>query len=105
MFREGSKIRLSIDSPGNSRVRWAFVSDPDPAEIELHLDDQGGRAPSVLQLPVVTSELYQSSRNPTTGLRTWSQRGSVSPPRLPDPPTCGVLRAQPCRTFEAAPPP
>jgi hypothetical protein len=84
------------------------VSDPDPAEIELHLDDQGGRAPSVLQLPVVTSELYQSSRNPTTWLRTWSQRGSVSPPRLPDPPTCGVLRpsrAGPSRRLRRPEPP
>jgi len=105
MFREGSKVRLSIDSPGNSRVRWAFVSAPDPATIELRTDIQGGGQPSVLQLPVVTDELRMASRNPTNGLRTWSPRGSVAAPRLDDPPTCGILRAQPCRDYVPAPPP
>lgn len=103
IFRAGSQLRLSVDAPGGSRVLWKFVSAPDDATITLRTD-VNGREASTLRLPVVTRDLTVTNRNPSTGLRTWTER-NITNPRLSQPPACGVLRSQPCRTYTAPTPP
>jgi predicted acyl esterase len=75
-FRAGSRIRISVDTPGSSRVEWLFVLDEtqtDAARIDIaHADPN---ASSIL-LPIVP--------------------GQSIPTELPP---CPSLRAQPCREF------
>jgi predicted acyl esterase len=76
-FRAGSRIRVSVDTPGASRVEWLFVlheSQTDSARIDI--GHMAGADSSIL-LPVIP--------------------GEVIPTLLPP---CPSLRAQPCRTYE-----
>ncbi len=75
IFRTGSRLRLTIDSPGGTRNLWAFdVVAADGSEIVVGL---GGTTPSAITLPLIT------------GLGA-----DVIAPGLP---TCGATRSQPCR--------
>jgi hypothetical protein len=75
--RWGSKLRVTIDAPGASRARWKFdsVNTPGTTNTILH----SASRPSKLVMPAV------SGVQPSFFL-----------------PTCGALRAQPCRA--TAPP-
>jgi uncharacterized protein len=76
IFRAGSRIRVQIDTPGDSRELWKFML--------LEYDEE------------VTHSIAHSSVYPS----------SVALPLIPmadvesDPPPCPALRGQPCRTFE-----
>ena len=76
-FRVGSRIRLTIDAPGNSRAIWSFRTIDKDETVTIAHDPQH---PSMLVLPVVA--------------------GATIP--TPAPPACGSLRGEPCRTFVAA---
>ena len=76
-FRAGSRLRLTIDAPGNSRAEWAFGTIDQGETVTLASDADH---PSKLVLPVVSG---------------------VDVPE-PAPPACGSLRGQPCRTWVAA---
>ena len=69
-FRTGSRIRVTVDAPGNNRAQWAFETISDGETVEV---GAGGDAASSIVLPVVT--------------------GVDVPPRYP---SC-TLRGQPCR--------
>ncbi len=69
-FRAGSRIRVTVDAPGNNRAQWAFETISDGETVEVGV---GGNAASSIVLPVVT--------------------GVDVPPRYP---SC-TLRGQPCR--------
>jgi hypothetical protein len=75
-FRVGSRIRISVDTPGSSRAEWLFVladSQSDDARIDVaHAD---ANASSIL-LPILP--------------------GQTIPSELPP---CPSLRGQPCRAF------
>jgi len=75
-FRVGSRVRISIDTPGSSRAEWLFILDDSQtasARIEVaHSAD----APSSILLPILP--------------------GLVIPTELPP---CPSLRGQPCREF------
>ena len=75
-FRAGSRIRITIDAPGNSRAIWVFdtISNGETVTIAHDADH-----PSQVVLSVV----------PVTVA-------------APAPPACGSLRGQPCRTFVRA---
>jgi predicted acyl esterase len=76
-FREGSRLRVTIDAPGGSRPVWAFdetVSDGETVTVA-----HGGATPSRLVLAVLADV-------------------EVTAPA----PACGSLRAQPCRTWVPA---
>lgn len=75
-FRAGSRIRLTIDAPGNSRAIWAFrtISDGETVSIAHDADH-----PSQLVLSVVPVTIA-----------------------APAPPACGSLRGQPCRAYVPA---
>jgi predicted acyl esterase len=75
LFRAGSRLRLTIDSPGGNRARWAF--DTVDAAGEHNLVATSADHPSALTLGVVPG---------------------VDVPRAR--PTCGALRGQPCRPYE-----
>jgi uncharacterized protein len=77
VFRAGSKVRVSIDTPGDSRVRWFF----DLLEFAggaTHRVAHSASYPSSVVLPVVA--------------------GVAGVPPLPP---CPSLRGQPCRAYAA----
>ena len=75
VFREGSRLRLYVDTPGGTRTRWAF--DTIDAAGQSNLIATSADFPSALTLAVVDG---------------------VEVPR--ERPACGALRAQPCRPYE-----
>lgn len=75
-FRAGSRIRLTIDAPGNNRPVWEFrtISNGETVTIAHDADH-----PSQLVLSVVPVTIT-----------------------APAPPACGSLRGEPCRDYVAA---
>jgi hypothetical protein len=76
IFRAGSRIRISVDTPGDSTARWRFALheyDVQPVHSVAHHEAH----PSSIALPVVP--------------------GIDVPTPLP---ACNALRGQPCRTYE-----
>jgi predicted acyl esterase len=78
VFRAGSRIRISLEAPGDDRTRWAFDTPPTGGSV-LNDVSRAGTRPSRLVLAVV--------------------RGVGAPPALPP---CPGLRGQPCRTYVPA---
>jgi uncharacterized protein len=76
-FRVGSRLRLTIDAPGNNRPVWEFRTIDNGEMITVASDADH---PSKLALPVVTG---------------------VDVPEAA-PPACGALRGEPCRTWVKA---
>ena len=76
-FRAGSRLRLTINAPGNARAIWQFRTIDDGQTV--HIGRGGNHASSVV---------LQSVKVPNI-------------PR-PAPPACGSLRGQPCREYVAA---
>ena len=74
IFRAGSKIRLTIDTPGDSMARWFFLLLDQPEGTE-HIIAHDEAFPSSILLPVVPSIVVESPL-----------------------PSCS-LRGQPCRDF------
>ncbi|MFO7568002.1 MAG: CocE/NonD family hydrolase [Enhygromyxa sp.] len=75
-FRVGSRIRISVDTPGSSRAEWLFVlhdSQTEAARIDVAHTSEN---PSSILLPVIP--------------------GQTIPTELPP---CPSLRGQPCREF------
>lgn len=75
-FRAGSRIRLTIDAPGNSRAVWVFETISDGETVTIAHD---AAHPSQLALAVVQVKIA-----------------------APAPPACGSLRGQPCRAYVPA---
>lgn len=101
IFRAGSQVRVTVDAPGGSRVLWTFDSAPDAGTHTLGTSVQ---YPSRIILPIVTNQVrdtYTSgAANPNPAVRWVPQ--AVTPPVLATAPRCGILRAQPCRTYVSA---
>jgi predicted acyl esterase len=76
IFRAGSRIRLQIDTPGDSRELWKFklLEYDDPV---THTIAHSSTYPSSIVLPLIPLAAVESS-----------------------PPPCPSLRGQPCRSFE-----
>ena len=72
-FRAGSRIRITVDAPGNSRPVWEFDTISDGETVTIAHDDEH---PSKIVLQVVP--------------------GVAVPPGVP---ACGSLRGQPCREY------
>ncbi len=72
-FRQGDRIRITLDAPGNARPTWAFET-----------IDRGQR------VTVATDRRHQS-------LLALNVVPGISVPKRA--PACGDLRSQPCRTF------
>jgi predicted acyl esterase len=79
VFRAGSRIRVSVDTPGDSRAAWRFrlLQFPWPPTIDVGHDADH---PSSVALPLVP--------------------GVTVPTALPE---CHALRGQPCRDYVALP--
>jgi uncharacterized protein len=99
IFRAGSKLKVSVDAPGGSRVLWKFESRQDPATHTIHTSQS---KPSSIELTKVVSRLVDSAS--PTGLaptvNRW-QRQNWTSPVLANRPSCTILRAQPCRDYRA----
>lgn len=76
-FRAGSRLRLTIDAPGDNRAIWDFRTIDDGESVTIAFDAEH---PSALVL---------------------SEIPDVEVPRKA-PPACGALRGQPCRTWVPA---
>ncbi|MFC6341299.1 CocE/NonD family hydrolase, partial [Nocardioides hankookensis] len=74
-FRKGSRIRITLDAPGNSRPLWAFDTISHGERVQV-ATDRAHR--SRIVLPLVAG---------------------VDVPKQA-PPACGSLRSQPCRTYQ-----
>ncbi len=75
IFRAGSRIRISVDTPGDAKAWWFWIlldQDPPPTHTIGHSADH----PSSLVLPVIP--------------------GIEVPTQMPD---CHALRGQPCREY------
>lgn len=77
VFREGSRLKVAIETPGGNRSLWGFNVVQEPATNRVA---HSSSMPSNVALPLVPSE----------------EAG------VPEPPACGSVRNQPCRigTFE-----
>jgi predicted acyl esterase len=73
VFRKGSRVRVAVDTPGDSRVRWRFALKAFPGEVRYDIAHAAAR-PSSVVLPVL--------------------KGASAPSPLPP---CPSLRGQPCR--------
>lgn len=78
VFRKGSRIRISLEAPGNDRTRWAFDTPATGRTVVNEVARMHARA-SRLVLPIIPN---------------------VDVP--PDYPPCPGLRGQPCRTYVKA---
>jgi len=74
IFRAGSKLRLTIDTPGDTAARWYFILDEQP-EGTRHAVAHNAAFPSSVLLPVLPDVTVE-----------------------PGLPAC-TLRGQPCRTY------
>jgi len=77
-FRAGSRIRISVEAPGDDRTRWRFDT-PSTGGAVLNDVARGGAMPSRIVLAVVPG---------------------IDPP--PTYPPCPGLRGEPCRTYVPA---
>ncbi|MEP7126574.1 MAG: CocE/NonD family hydrolase, partial [Byssovorax sp.] len=75
VFRKGSKIRVMVDTPGDSRAAWLFSLKPYPTKVVYDIGQSATHASSVV-LPLLPSVV------------------STTPM-----PACPSLRAQQCRTY------
>lgn len=71
VFRTGSKLRITVDTPGGSRPQWRFDVLEDPVDVIIH---SGPDTPSQVVLPIIPGFEVPTERPP-----------------------CGSLRGQPCR--------
>lgn len=79
VFRAGSRIRLVIDAPGNSRPHWKFAIVPPASDDAVVAVAFGADRPSRIVLPIIPG---------------------VASDAPADPPPCPSLRAQACRSYE-----
>ncbi len=71
VFRQGSQLRVTIDTPGASRPEWRFDVTAEAVDVTIH---SGPERTSKIVLPVIPDLEIPTDR-----------------------PLCGVLRGQPCR--------
>lgn len=76
VFRAGSRIKVSIDTPGASRPEWKFILDESQTEDTRIVIGHNASAPSSVLLPVVPNVDVPTEAAP-----------------------CPSLRGQPCREF------
>jgi predicted acyl esterase len=81
VFRAGSRVRLLVDAPGNSRPHWRFdvLDTNDGTTVSV---GRGGDRASRIVLPVVTLSSAAAAAIP-----------EAAPP-------CPALRGQPCRAYQ-----
>lgn len=78
VFRRGSRIRVSVDTPGDSRAAWKFV---------------------LLEYPTPPKHSVAHQRDyPSSLVLPWVRESSV-PAAFAKLPACQALRGQPCRAF------
>ena len=82
VFRKGSRLRVSITTPGRNHGTWEFTNPTYGGETPLHTVAFGGATPSALVLSTVAVETIT---------------GGVIPESLP---VCPGLRGQPCRSTQ-----
>lgn len=81
VFRPGSRIRVAVDTPGDTRVDWRFELLPWPENKTLRFAvAHSATRPSSIALPVLTGAKIPDGVNL---------------------PACPSLRGQPCRTYTA----
>jgi uncharacterized protein len=100
IFRAGSKVRVTVDAPGGTRVLWKFDSRPDAATHTIHTSSTKASSITLPKVTTVLKDTYTSGRAPAVANRWVSQ--SWTSAKLSTLPKCSILRAQPCRTYPGA---
>jgi uncharacterized protein len=100
IFRAGSKLRVTIDAPGGTRVLWKFDTRPDPASHTIHMSASMPSSITLNQVTNVLVDTYTTGVAPPVATR-WQSRPWTAA-RLQTAPKCSVLRGQPCRTYPGA---
>ncbi len=73
VLRQGSKLRITVNTPGGSRAEWRFALKTFPSDVHYSIGLDANH-PSSINLPVIS--------------------GVTIPPAAP---LCNVMRGQPCR--------
>jgi predicted acyl esterase len=77
VFRKGSRVRLSVDTPGDSRAEWRFNLKPFPGGALYDVAHSADRASSVV-LPVVSGVTVPNGLPPCPSLRGQQCRAYVA---------------------------
>jgi predicted acyl esterase len=80
-FRAGSRVRVTVDAPGNNRGEWSFRT----------IDDGS-----------TTVEVLHDAEHPSSIVLAVVPLDALSTALPPAPAACGALRGQPCRPYEPA---
>jgi uncharacterized protein len=76
VFRKGSRIRIAIDTPGDSRARWRFALKRFPAKAVYSIGHDSARASSLV-LPVLGGQAATTPLAPCPSLRAQQCRAHV----------------------------
>lgn len=68
VFRQGSRVRISVDTPGDSRARWTFNLKTFASEARYDVAHSSAHASSVV-LPVIAGESSKTPMPPCPSLR------------------------------------
>jgi hypothetical protein len=82
VFRKGSRIRIAIDTPGDSRAEWRFDLLKFPGTVDYAIASSSAHPSSVL-LPVVTGVTAPKDEAPCPSLRGQPCRPFVDTPNVP----------------------
>ncbi|MGY6554582.1 MAG: CocE/NonD family hydrolase [Wenzhouxiangella sp.] len=80
VFREGSRIRITVDGPGGNRWRWGFMPIPGGADSMVSIA-HGPNTPSSVVLPLVNANV-DAGPLPACDLGAFSSTVSSQPCRL-----------------------
>ena len=86
IFREGSRIKIAVENPGNNRDLWGFTVFNQDGENEI---STSAAYPSKVELPLLPGESTD----------TLEPAGDIDLSVRPD---CGEVRNEPCREFTPA---
>lgn len=95
VFRAGSKLRITVSSPGRSRPLWTFENPVRPPDAPVTLG-RGGAHASSLVLPTMSSQTLRVATTGGSGPRSGKSSATSDIPTRPE---CGTLRGQPCRNY------
>lgn len=76
-FRTGSRIRISVDTPGDSRARWTFDLKKFPGQTKYDVAHSSAY-PSSIVLPVIAGETSKTPLAPCPSLRGQQCRAHVA---------------------------
>lgn len=69
VFRAGSRLRLSVHTPGGDKPRWAWILDPMPEPVQIDIGHDAEHASELVLPALVGATGYRQSLPPCPSLR------------------------------------